>query len=92
MKIEWNPAKAANNPELHAGVTFTEASGVFLDPYALTREDSDAVGEQRLVSLGIGSESRLLVVVYTLRGENVRIISAWKANAMQRKSYEAQFR
>jgi uncharacterized DUF497 family protein len=80
MKIEFDPDKAAVNPLNHEGVTFDEAQPVLLDPYALTREDADSVGEVRFVTLGMGGKGRILIVVWTLRGDCPRIISAWKAN------------
>ena len=92
MEIEFDPDKAAANPRNHDGVTFTDASPVLLDPYALTREDPHAAGEPRFVTLGMGAKGRILVVVWTLRGENPRLISAWKANQPQRQRYERQFR
>ncbi|UZR29472.1 BrnT family toxin [Methylococcus mesophilus] len=92
MKIEFDPEKAAANPLKHEGVTFQEAQAVLLDPYALTREDVDTDGEHRFVTLGMGAKGRILIVVWTPRGDNVRLISAWKANQPQRKRYEQQFR
>jgi hypothetical protein len=92
MLIEFDPVKAARNPLVHEGVTFDEARDVLLDPCVLTREDTDAEGEQRFVSLGMGAWGRLLVVVWTLRGDRIRLISAWKANQIQRRRYEQQFR
>lgn len=91
MKIEFDSKKAALNPVNHDGVTFEEAKPVLLDPYALTREDTDASGETRFITLGMGAKQRLLVVVWTLRGERIRLISAWKANQPQRRRYEQQF-
>ena len=91
MKIEFDPDKAAANPLNHEGVTFDEAKAVLLDPYALTREDSEANNEQRFITLGMGAKNRILIVVWTLRDETVRLISAWKANQPQRKHYEQQF-
>jgi uncharacterized DUF497 family protein len=91
MKITFDPEKAKRNPLIHEGVTFAEAKAVLYDAYALTREDTDAQSEQRFVSLGMGSKGRILVVVYTYRDETIRIISAWKANAIQRQRYEQQF-
>jgi len=92
MKIEYDPGKAAMNPLNHDGVTFDEARPVLLDPYALTREDSDVYDEQRFVTLGMGAKGRILIVVWTLREDCVRLISAWKANQPQRRRYEQQFR
>ena len=91
MEIEFDPDKAAANQQKHDGVTFEEAKAVLLDPYALTKEDSDVTGEQRFVTLGMGGKGRVLIVVWTLRGETVRLISAWKANQPQRRRYEQQF-
>jgi len=91
MKIEFDPDKAAANPLKHDGVSFEEASPVLLDPYALTLEDRDADGEQRWVTLGMGGKGRILVVVWTLRDDSVRLISAWKASQPQRRRYEQQF-
>ena len=91
MKIEFDPDKAAANPLNHEGVTFDEAKAVLLDPYALTREDSEANNEQRFITLGMGAKNRILIVVWTLRDEAVRLISAWKANQPQRRHYEQQF-
>lgn len=91
MKIEFDLEKAAANPLNHEGVTFDEAKQVLLDPYALTREDTDANGENRFITLGMGAKQRILIVVWTLRDDTVRLISAWKANQPQRRRYEQQF-
>lgn len=92
MDIIWDPDKAAANPKKHAGVTFEEAINVLYDPFALTHEDSTSEGEQRFVTLGMGGKGRILVVIYTYRNEQIRLISAWKANQPQRRRYESQFR
>ncbi len=91
MEIVWDSEKAEVNPKIHKGVTFEEAKLVLFDPFALTREDDDAQGEQRFVTLGMGGKGRILIVVYTYRKETIRLISAWKANESQRRRYENQF-
>jgi len=91
IKIIWDSKKATANSKNHDGVTFEEAQQVLLDPYALTREDSDSENEQRFITLGMGGKNRILIVVYTYRDEAIRIISAWKANEPQRRRYENQF-
>jgi Ribonuclease toxin, BrnT, of type II toxin-antitoxin system len=52
VRYEWDPAKAAANLRGHQ-VNFSEAATVLSDPFALTREDPQAMGEQRFVSLGL---------------------------------------
>ena len=88
MRYEWDPKKAEANRKDH-GVSFADAMSVLEDDFALTREDSDAEGEPRFVTLGIDAAGTLLVVVYTYREPDViRLISAWKANKAQRTQYE----
>ena len=88
MRFDWDPHKAAANLREH-GVSFAEAVTVFTDDFALTREDPDAVGEQRFVTLGMSGTGALLVVMFTHRDpEIVRPISDWKANKPQRRHYE----
>jgi len=63
--------------------------GTIEDDFGLTREDPDAAGEERFVTLGLGDVGNLLVVIYTYRGPDViRVISAWKASKRQRVLYE----
>lgn len=46
-------------------------------------------GEQRFVSIGLDPVGRLLVVVYTFRDEDIRLISARRATRQERQAYEA---
>ena len=92
MRFEWDPDKAAANLKHHS-VSFADAATVFEDEFAFTREDPDAHGEQRLVTLGMDATGTLLVVVYTYRAPDlIRLISAWRADRSQRKQYEASRR
>jgi hypothetical protein len=88
MRFIFDPAKAASNLRKH-GVSFADAEGVLADPFAITIEDLDAVGEQRFIAIGLGSNGELLVVVYTERGENYRLISARHATRKERNQYES---
>lgn len=60
---------------------------MLLDPLARVREDPDALDEQRLVALGMSNRGRVLVVVYTLRNEIPRLISARKATKQEESQY-----
>lgn len=88
MDFEYDPAKAAGNLRKH-GVSFADAESVFMDPLALHRIDPDAEGEERFVAIGAGSAGHLLVVVYTLRGEAIRLISARRATPVEIRAYES---
>lgn len=83
---EWDPAKEQANFKKH-GVRFTQALTALEDDYALTIED-DLPGERRFISMGMDEAGQLLVVVYTYRGEGVRIISARRATTAERAVYK----
>jgi len=85
--IEWDWEKAQANQKKH-GVAFAEAVSSLEDECALTIEDENPQ-ERRFITLGIESSGRLLLVVYTYRGETIRIISARRATAREHKEYEA---
>jgi uncharacterized DUF497 family protein len=87
MDFEFDPARAAGSLRKH-GVSFADAEGVFMDPLAMHRIDPDAEGEERLLAIGRGSAGHLLVVVYTLRGDSIRLISARRASAAEIRAYE----
>ncbi len=88
VDIEFDPAKARANLRKHR-VSFADAEQALRDPQGLTIEDPDAEGEQRFVTLGSDSLGRVLVVVYTLRGDRVRLISARKASKGEVRKYDA---
>ena len=87
MDIEWDSNKARMNLQKH-GVFFSDAEIVLFDPNALTREDTQSEGEQRFVTIGSGATGSILVVVYTYRGDNIRLISARFAIKREREKYE----
>jgi uncharacterized DUF497 family protein len=88
MRFEWDRRKATRNQRKH-GVSFDEAVTVFYDPLAATFDDPDhSVDESRFITVGYSSGHRLLVVSYTERGTTIRIISARRANAQERKRHE----
>jgi hypothetical protein len=60
---------------------------VFDDPIALNMEDPDAEDEQRFLATGLDLIGRVLIIVYTYRGNQVRLISARKATKREIKIY-----
>ena len=87
MRFKHDPAKAAANLKKH-GVSFADAEGVLEDPLAVIVEDPDAQGEQRFITVGLGSAGELLVLVWTDRGDECRPISARRATRKERRHYE----
>ena len=81
--------KAASNYAKH-GVRFEAAREVFKDPFATEElDDREIYGEERFILIGM-ADGRLLVVVYTMRGETIRIISARGAEPYERRQYHEQ--
>jgi len=84
--VEWDPEKASENLAKHR-VSFADAVAVLEDEMALTMNDEDEQ-EGRYVTMGTDAIGRVLVVVYTWRDEEIRMISARKANRRERAEYE----
>ncbi len=90
--FEWDQNKSDKNEKKH-GVTFEEAKTVFNDRYAITIDDPDhSDDEYRYIDIGFSSEGRILVVWYTERKKNIRIIGSRKAILTERKAYEEKNR
>ena len=88
LSFEWDEEKAKANLKKHR-VSFDEATTVLIDSFSITIPDPDhSVDEQRYIDIGISDNGRVLVVVYTERGSNIRIISCRKATPSERKLYE----
>jgi hypothetical protein len=88
MEFEWDPNKAQMNLVWH-GVSFDEAATVFGDPLSITVPDPNhSFDEERFIIVGLSYDDRLLIVSYTERGDNIRIISARELTQKERKDYE----
>lgn len=86
MIYQWSRDKAATNLRKH-GVDFADAVSVFSDDLAITISD-ERFDEERFVTIGLDAFGRALVVVYTLRGKEIRVISARQATRQERQQYE----
>jgi uncharacterized protein len=86
MTYQWDKNKAAINLRKH-GIDFADAVAVFSDDLAISTSD-ERFEEERFISIGLDALNRLLVVVYTWRGEEIRLISARSATRQERRQYE----
>lgn len=89
MSYEWDEAKRASNLTKHR-VDFADAVSALEDEAALTMPEPTVEEEDRFVTLGADLFGRLLVVVYTWRGDAIRVISARKATKRERATYGAE--
>jgi uncharacterized DUF497 family protein len=94
IRFEWDEAKNLANQSKH-GISFEEASRVFLDPLYVSVKEREEDGEQRWQTFGIVNGVMLLMVAHTVREvrgqENidvVRIITARRAESQERRRYE----
>jgi uncharacterized DUF497 family protein len=88
LRFEWDARKAAGNRAKHK-VSFEEAVTVFGDPLGrITDDPRHSADEERFVLFGQSDRHRLLVVLFTERGEAARLISARKATRHERRKYE----
>ena len=91
MEYEWDPEKDVANYSKH-GVHFADAVGAFEDDAALSEPDEGS-DEDRTRTLGVDFLGRLLLVVWTFRGDDrIRLISARLATTAQTKLYERRRR
>ena len=85
LVFEWDPKKELENFRDH-GVDFKTAEQVFFDPLRMERHDNDSSDdEDRWQTMGFFNE--VLFVVYTERGDVIRIISARVAEPFERRIY-----
>jgi hypothetical protein len=85
--FEWDARQAGANRRKH-GIAFADVVLVFEDEQALSmKDDIGAVDEPHLLALGRDALGRLVVVAYRRRGERIRIVSARRATATERRQY-----
>ena len=85
-EFEWDDRKARSNLRKH-GIDFVDARYVFMDDDRIDGiDDSMDYGEDRSLAIGLVN-GRVLAVVYTIRGDRIRIISARKADRHEEQEY-----
>ena len=90
VEFEWDPKKAASNLRKH-GISFEEAGTVFSDILSFTYDyEVHSQVERRHATLGMSRRGRVLVVAHTMRGDQVRVISAREATPHERRWYEEE--
>ena len=91
LRFTWDPNKALANQRRRHRISFQEASTAFYDPLSLTIPDTlHALGEERLVLVGLTDRGTLVVVVHLDHGQEIRLISARRAMPHERRAYEEE--
>jgi len=86
MPFEWDKNKRLSNLAKH-GIDFRDAERFFKTEPLCFEDCRQDYNEKRFIAFG-EIEERLIITVYTLRKDNIRIISMRKANARERRLYE----
>ena len=90
MLLEWDDKKRLLNLEKH-NIDFADVIQLFKNPYLIKEDKRKDYGEKRWITLGI-IKNGIVVVVFTHRKQDIRIISARKANKIERRIYHEKFR
>jgi len=87
LSFDWNKGNIDKNWQKHK-VHFKEAEEVFLNkPLSLLRDIKHSQSEERYIALGITNQKRKLHIVFTIRNNKIRIISARNQSKKERKLY-----
>jgi hypothetical protein len=87
-EFDWDGGNAEKNWIRHQ-VSQSESEQIFFNrPLVVTDDELHSLGEARYFALGHTDRGRLLMVVYTLRGEKIRVISARDMTRREQKEYE----
>lgn len=89
LAFEWTKGNIDKNKKHR--VEDKEAEQVFFDEFKLTiKDERHSTIEERFLLLGRTKDGRKLSVIYTIRGEKIRIISARDMNKKERRKYEEE--
>lgn len=94
MRFEWDNSKNAKNILKH-GIDFIDAAGAFEDLMLVRQDTRRDYGEDRFVGLGAmprpSGNPIVVILIFTLRGARIRLISARKANRREIQDYYQAF-
>lgn len=85
LNFEWDENKNISNIEKHH-IDFNDGINIFRNPLILKEDRRNDYGEKRWIAIGNLSEI-IVVAVYTIRNDNIRIISIRIANQNEKQKY-----
>lgn len=89
VSFEWDSQKAATNFRKH-NVRFELACEAFFDPFVCYLDEEIVGNELRERIVGLTTTWSLLMIVYVLRGDVIRIVTARVVTKAEREAYENQ--
>lgn len=89
MKLEYDEEKRQETLQTR-GIDLLYAALIFEGPTLTKIDDRKDYGEVRRISLGLIDDTPY-IVIHTQRGENTRLISAWKGGRRDYETYKNSF-
>lgn len=86
MEFEWDESKNHTNIRKH-GIDFCDTWQIFEHPLLQKLDVRKDYGERRWIGMGLIDDA-VVIIVYTLRGQKIRVISVRRANHHERKIYQ----
>ena len=88
LKFDWNEANREKNWQIHK-VDYREGEEVFFNKAIKLFDDKGhSLTEKRTVAYGVTNKGRKLTIIFTIRKQHIRIISARDQSRKERKIYE----
>jgi len=87
--FEWDEGNAAKIRERHGVLWWECEQAFFLQPFLVAEDGKHSQKETRYFCLGRTEAGRLLFMVFTIRGERIRVISARPMSRRERRAYES---
>lgn len=85
--FDWNEGNRDKN--LKHSVQNWECEQIYFNkPLVILDNPTHSITEDRFAAFGRTDSGRLLVIIYTMRGTKIRVISARDMNKKERKFYE----
>jgi uncharacterized DUF497 family protein len=88
-QFEWDNEKNKRNIRDHR-ISFKLAQTIWDRPVLEELDDDHSDNETRYKAIGLLANFLCITVIYTMRGNKIRIISAWIATPQERKRYYEQ--
>ncbi len=88
--FEWDAGNRTKNKEKHDVSTGETEQVFFNEPLIILDDAKHSKAEKRVAAFGVTDAGRRLVVVYTVRGDKIRVISARDMHKKERAFYEQE--
>ena len=87
ISFDWDKGNINKSWEKHK-VHFKEAEEIFFNkPIKIFSGTKHSIEEKRFIALGVTDSLRKLAVIFTIRNEKIRVISARDQNRKEKEKY-----